>query len=279
MNESRTAERVAQRRAVHQLIDRPPVFVDPLAVRILPAEVARAVAEAPEAFDQGPLAAYLRAFFAVRSRFAEDELREAVDRGVRQYVVLGAGYDTFAYRNPFADLRVFEVDHPATQTVKRTRLEHAGIGIPGSVTFVPVDFATATTRDALVMSGFDITAPAFFSWLGVIVYLERAAIEGMFAFVGSLPPGTAIAFDYGVPPESLGVRARLVIGEMARRVAAIGEPWRTYLSPGEVAAMLGRAGFADIADFGATELTARYLAGRADDLRLGEAARLARARV
>jgi methyltransferase (TIGR00027 family) len=277
--ESQTAERVALRRALHQLLDRPPVFVDPLAVRILPPHLVQFVTEAPHSFDRGPLSAYLRAFFAVRSRFAEDELHDAVARGVRQYVVLGAGYDTFAYRNPFADLRVFEVDHPATQASKRARLAAASIAVPDAITFVPVDFATATTRDALLASGFDASAPAFVSWLGVLVYLDRTAIDETLALVASLARGTTIVFDYGVPPEALGWRAQAAIRQMERHVASIGEPWKTYLEPAETAALLKRAGFSEITDFGAAELTARYLSGRDDSLRLGEAARLARARV
>src|ERR1051325_11061254 len=106
---SRTAERVAQRRAAHQVLDQPPVFVDPLASRVIAAEAADRLRARPEEFNDSRLAPYLRAAFAVRSRFAEDELARAVERGMTQYVVLGAGFDTFAYRNPFPELRVFEV--------------------------------------------------------------------------------------------------------------------------------------------------------------------------
>ena len=108
------------------------------------------------------LGPFLRAAFAARSRFAEDELRLAVSRGIRQYVILGAGYDTFAYRNPFADLRVFEVDHPATQESKRRRLEEAQIAIPPQTVYVAIDFASMSLDEALAASGFDTSAPSFF---------------------------------------------------------------------------------------------------------------------
>src|SRR5947207_3543514 len=181
---SRTAERVAERRAAHQLLDKPTVFDDPLAIAIVDRDAALR--------DQSPLDPYLRAAFAARSRFAEDELGEAYRRGIRQYVVLGAGFDTFAYRNPFAGLRVFEVDHPATQAAKRARLAGAAIRVPDDVVFVPVDFASTSLADALNVSG-----PALFSWLGVVPYLERDAIETTLRYVASVPAGTTAAVDYG----------------------------------------------------------------------------------
>ena len=156
---SRTAERVAIRRAAHQLLERPLIFDDPLAIRIIDPFAAERLRADPAAFDPSPASPFLRAFFAVRSRFAEDELHAAVARGVRQYVVLGAGYDTFAYRNPYFDLRVFEVDHPATQRSKRQRLAAAGIAVPGTATYVPVDFATVSAAEALDDAGFDRSAP------------------------------------------------------------------------------------------------------------------------
>src|SRR5208282_260674 len=138
-----TAQRVALRRAAHQLLDSPPVFHDPLAVAIAgPGNTY----EPQSSFSRG-----LRAFIAARSRYAEDHLTSAVERGVRQYVVLGAGLDTFAYRNPLrsSGLHVFEVDHPATQTWKRARLDHAGIAIPYDMTFVAANFETQPLDDRL----------------------------------------------------------------------------------------------------------------------------------
>ena len=172
---SRTAWRVAMRRAVHQLLDRPPVLDDPLAVPILGPEVAASLRAHPAQFETGRLSPYMRAFFSVRSRFAEDQLAAARARGVRQYVVLGAGLDTFAYRDPSPDvpLRVWEVDFPATQEWKRQRLSEAAIVEPASVTYVPIDFEHQTLPDVLAAAGFDSSAGAVFSWLGVVPYLTR----------------------------------------------------------------------------------------------------------
>src|SRR5882672_4895598 len=138
---SRTADRVAERRAAHQVRDRPLVLDDPIALRVIDPEVARALREHPPQREMSMVGPYLRAFFVMRSRFAEDELAAAVGRGVRQYVVLGAGFDTFAYRNPFLELRVFEVDHPDTQAVKRQRLADAGIALPETLSFLSADLS------------------------------------------------------------------------------------------------------------------------------------------
>lgn len=277
--DSHTADRVAAHRAAHQVLDRPPIFVDPLARRILDQEVARALELDPHAYTRSRLAPYVRAFCAVRSRFAEDQLAAAFARGVRQYLILGAGYDTFAYRNPFPELRVFEVDHPATQESKRVRLAAASIDIPDSLTFVPVDFSTTALRDTLGEHGFDLAAPAFCSWLGVVVYLELPAIEETLRVVGSLPTGTEIVLDYAPPPSSLSRPAQMVIEYMERRVERIGEPWKTYFSPDDLRVVLHRARFSRIDDYGPDDLTVLYLTGRDDGLRLGEAGHLAHARV
>lgn len=274
---SRTAERVAEHRAVHQLIDIPPVFIDPLALRILRPDVAARVAAHPEGSERSPYSKYLRAFLAVRSRIAEEEVARAVETGVSQYVVLGAGLDTFAYRNPFPALRVFEVDHPATQAVKRERLRQAGIDVPPNATLVAADLAVTGTRAALAQGGFDAERRAVFAWLGVVPYLERAAIEATLADIASLAAGTRLVFDYGVPPRSLSFIGRVAVNVMAGRVAAAGEPWKTFFSPDEVRGVLERAGFSAVEDLGAAELNARYFDGRRDRLRVGEAGRIARA--
>src|ERR1700688_3077516 len=170
---SKTAQRVAIRRAAHQLLDEPRVLEDPLALRIIGSEAEEELRSNPK--EHHAFARAFRAFMAARSRYAEDELARAVAHGVRQYVVLGAGLDTFAYRNPHAGLRVFEVDHPATQAWKREQLQAAGIAIPPSLTFVPIDFEQETLADGLEDCGFDASAAAFFSWLGVTPYLTREA--------------------------------------------------------------------------------------------------------
>jgi methyltransferase (TIGR00027 family) len=276
---SRTADRVAERRAEHQVRDRPLVFEDPLALRIIRAEVARELRERPPASESSPLAPYLRAFFAMRSRFAEDALRETVGRGVKQYVILGAGFDTFAYRNPFPELRVFEVDHPATQSTKRERLVSGEIAIPSSLTFVPIDFTITALDDALREAGFDASSPAFFAWLGVVPYLERPAIDQTLSFIASLPSGTAVVFDYTVPPETLGWISRRIVLKMAERVAAIGEPWKTFFGPHELSRDLHRLGFTKVEDYDGDALNRRFFAGRSDGLKVGAAGHMAMASV
>src|SRR5208337_2845591 len=149
---SRTAQRVAIRRAAHQLLDHPRVLDDPLALRIIGSEAEEVLRSDPK--ESHAFSRAFRAFMAARSRYAEDELAHAVAHGVRQYVVLGAGLDTFAYRNPYPELRVFEVDHPATQAWKREQLEAAGIAVPASLTFVPIDFERQTLVDGLTRAGF-----------------------------------------------------------------------------------------------------------------------------
>src|ERR1700678_242729 len=170
---SRTAHRVAIRRAAHQLLDHPKVLDDPLALRIIGRDAAEELQSNPK--EDHTFSRAFRAFMAVRSRYAEDELARAVAQGVSQYVVLGAGLDTFAYRNSHPGLRVFEVDHPATQAWKREQLEAAEIPLPSSLAFVPVDFERRSLEAGIKESGFDVNAPAFFSWLGVTPYLTHDA--------------------------------------------------------------------------------------------------------
>ena len=169
---SLTAWSVARRRAAHQVIDEAPrVLDDPLALRITGGEW-RARAGEPETFSRS-----LRSLVVARSRYSEDELGRAVAAGVSQCVVLGAGLDTFAYRNPYAGLRVFEVDHPATQEWKQELLARAGITVPDSVTYVPVDFERESLAERLRAAGLGSEA-TFFSWLGVTPYLSREAFRG-----------------------------------------------------------------------------------------------------
>ncbi len=205
---------------------------------------------------------------AVRSRFAEDELANSVGSGITQYVVLGAGLDTFACRNPYTGLRVFEVDHPATQQWKREQLQAAGIAIPSYAVFVPIDFERETLGDALERSGFRMDHPAFFSWLGVVPYLSERAFEDTLNFIAAMPKPSGVVFDYGVARSALSWRERLVLDALAARVAAAGEPFRLFFEPEQLAAQLRRSGFNHIEDLGSAEINRRYFSGRADGLEL-----------
>jgi methyltransferase (TIGR00027 family) len=266
---SRTALRVAMRRAAHQLFDRPKVLDDPIALPIIGPKAA-AKLETERGAEDGRIALSIRAFMVARSRFAEDALAHSIERGAKQYVVLGAGLDTFAYRNPYGEsaLRVFEVDYPATQEWKRRQLEEARIVAPRSVTYAPVDFERQTLSEGLRLAGFDSAKPAFFSWLGVTMYLTEQAVMSTFGFVASTPPGGGVAFDYSVPRSSLSLFGRMALDVVSRRVAAAGEPFRTFFAPALLAERLRGMGFASIEDLGADEINARYFKDRPDKLRI-----------
>jgi methyltransferase (TIGR00027 family) len=278
---SRTALGAAAYRAAHQVLDKPVVFADPLAIRIL-GEAGAAALERQLDPDEAQSWRRLRAFIAARSRFTEEALAEAVRNGIRQFVVLGAGLDTFAYRNPYGPrLTVFEVDHPATQAFKRAQLAAARIDVPPSLSFVPVDFERESLIAALRTAGFRRRDPALFSWLGVTMYPERARVLETLADVArGAGPGTNIIFDYARPPASVGdaaVRARYEA--LIARHAALGEPWRSLFDPPELDAALRRAGFAAVRDWDQAALNARYFAGRADGLEVAATAHLIEARV
>jgi methyltransferase (TIGR00027 family) len=245
---SRTAIRVAMRRATHQVVDNPRVFDDPLAVRI---------AGGAETGDESSFNRYLRAFVCVRSRFGEDQLALAVGRGVRQYVVLGAGLDTYAYRSRH-DVRVYEVDHPATQQWKRERLAEAGIAIPETMAFVPVDFETQNLSEELRRAGFEPDQPAFFSWLGVIMYLTLDAASETLRFIASLPPSSGVVFDY----------ASETWEPLARRVARAGEPFRLFFQPDELARLLTSLGFHRLENLNGAAINERYFSNRTDGLQV-----------
>jgi methyltransferase (TIGR00027 family) len=264
---SKTAFRVAMRRAVHQLLDHPKILDDPFALPILGEETASELRAAPDQFEKLGTT-NLRAFVAARSRYAEDQLADAVPQGVRQCVILGAGLDTFAYRNPFPDLRVIEVDHPATQAWKRELLVSAGIAIPSSVSFVAVDFTKQTLAEELRRSEFRSTKPAFFSWLGVVPYLTRDAALGTLGWIGSLAGGSGVVFDYAIARSALNFLERTALDALSRRVARAGEPFQLFFEPAELASELCRMGFHVLEDLGAAEINARYFVDRQDGLKI-----------
>src|SRR3984957_670677 len=261
---SRTAQRVAIRRAAHQLLDQPRVLDDPLALRIIGADAAAELRSNPK--EHPAFARAFRAFMVARSRFAEDELASAYARGVRQYVVLGAGLDTFAYRNPHAELRVFEVDHPATQAWKREQLLAAEIAIPSSLTFVPVDFEQQTLGAGLEPCGFDTSAPAFFSWLGVTPYLTREACMTTLGWIARMSAGSGVVFDFAIDPALLNAGQRQALGGLSKRVAAAGEPFQLFFDPAKLQAELKSFGFHRTEFLQGAQINARYFKDRADGL-------------
>jgi methyltransferase (TIGR00027 family) len=271
---SLTAWSVARRRSAHQVLDEPPkVLNDPLALRITGGEW-RPREDEPEAFSRA-----LRSFMVARSRYSEDELERAVAAGVAQFVVLGAGLDTFPYRNPYAGLRVFEVDHPATQEWKRELLARAGIAVPESVVYVAVDFERESLAERLRVAGLASEA-TFFSWLGVTPYLSQEAFDSTAGLIGRMPPGSGVVFDYAVSPALLPEAARLGLEAIARRVARAREPFRLFCEPAELEWKLRAAGFGWVEDLGPADIDARFFAGRGDGLSVrGGAGRLVSARL
>ena len=277
---SRTAMGAATLRALHQILDKPTIFTDPLALKIVGPEAEAELCKRndPRAEETRP---GLRAFIAARSRLAEDTLAEAVAQGVGQYVLLGAGLDTFAYlaAGSYPGLNVFEVDHPATQGWKRERLSGAGIAVPRGLTFAPVNFETETLAHGLVRAGFDAAKPAVFAWLGVVPYLTQGAIDATLTFIASLPRGTTVIFDYGEPASKRNAAAATAHKAMADRVAQSGEPFRSFFMPEDLKRHVASFGFSVVEDFDAEALNPRYFAQRADGLCLRGSGHLLRARI
>jgi methyltransferase (TIGR00027 family) len=253
---SRTALAAAVQRAAHQTLDSGKVFNDPVARVILGPEADTLIS----AVSADPAQRQMRVFMAARSRFAEDSLNAAVLRGVRQVVILGAGLDTFSLRNPHAGLglRVFEVDHPATQAWKRSRLGEASLTIPAMLTFAPVDFTCQDLAKELAAAGFRADQPAFFCWLGVVPYLRREAVVAILQFITGLPC-SEVVFDYSEPLANYSPERRANVAAVAERTAAIGEPWLSYFDPAELAQDLRNRGFDELEDLGLGDIAARYL--------------------
>ena len=258
---SRTALGAAGHRAAHQALEQGRIFADPLALRILGADADEAIAEA----KREPSKRGLRLFIAVRTRFAEDALAAAIARGATQLVVLGAGLDTYAYRAKLPDrLRVFEVDHPATQAWKRERLASAGIAIPGALTFAPVDFEREGLAEGLAAAGFDPARQSFFTWLGVVPYLTEQAVFATLGFIAGLPGGAEVVFDYINPAATIADPEHRAFHEaLVARVAEAGEAFQSAFETDALLARLRSLGFAEINDLGLPEIAARYFPGGA----------------
>src|SRR5579871_2748016 len=269
---SQTARGAAAYRAIHQIHEGAAIFGDPFAGRILDGEIRAALDE----LAANPSLRGIRLFIVSRSRFSEETLASCVARGARQVVVLGAGLDTFSLRNPFAQVRVFEVDFPATQGWKRERLREGGLVIPETLTFAPVDFERESLADGLARVGFRRDQPAFFQWLGVVPYLTREAILSTLDFIAAIP-GSATVFDYTEPFENHPPERRANLMAMAERAAARGEPWLSFFDPVELSEMLREKGFADLEDLVFAELVHRYSPALAEGLVRGPGGHVIRA--
>jgi len=259
---SRTALGAAAYRAAHQHHDAGRIFYDPLARVVLGLDADRIIAELANDPASGPL----RMFIAARSRFAEDCLAAAAECGIRQAVVLGAGLDTMALRQPNADVgvRIYEVDHPATQQWKRNRLAEAGLTAPANVAYVAVDFEKDDLASALAMAGFRKDMPAFFTWLGVVPYLHRDAVITTLRTIADAR-NSEIVFDYTEPLENYSEVARARLSAVAEKAASIGEPWLTFFDPAEISELLRGLGFSRQEDLGLAEIEVKYLGVRPGD--------------
>ncbi|HEY8608261.1 MAG TPA: class I SAM-dependent methyltransferase [Noviherbaspirillum sp.] len=263
-----TAFRSAVSRATHQLYDRPLIFDDPLAVKILGDEAATRL-QASATVASGAMRRGMRAALVGRARIAEDMLHEAVERGVRQYVVLGAGLDTFAYRNPHRHrgLRVFEVDLPAMQEWKMKLLGAADIPVPDNVQYVAVDFERDILRNKLIDAGVDTGLPVFFSWLGVTMYLTEAQVlDTLHTIASGFARGSGVAFDYIRADRALHPLGRMLRRLLARRYSRIGEPWRGFFDPPVLIARMQEFGYSSVVDLPSDAIHARYFGERSDAL-------------
>ena len=278
---SQTALRVATHRAIHQILDIPRIFDDSLALRVLGLNVESLSELAQQQQKEAPYSHILRASLAARSRYAEDELRLTIQQGITQYVILGAGLETFAYRNPYPEstLHVFEADHPATQAWKQLRLKETSIPVPRTLTYAPIDFETQTLTDGLLQAGFDTRKRSFFSWLGVSMYLSHNAINSTLQFVASLPVGSSIVFDYMISPSLLSPLARKAFDSLSYHVALAGEPFQSCFEPSFLRDSLLAMGFVQAKDVGPEEMDGRYFRDRADNLRFGKLTHMMNVRV
>ena len=272
---SRSALTVASLRAVHQLLDEPLVLSDPIALPLLGASTEAALRDDPFVLND-PMSRGLRGALVARSRFVEDELFNCVAAGVRQYLVLGAGLDTFAYRNPYSDkgLRVFEVDHAGTQHWKQQLLAEAGIGVPPSLTFVSADFERDDLGSALQQAGFRADQASCVSWMGVTMYLTSDAVAATLRTVAGFAAGSRLCFDYRVPVTMLNPVERVINEVIGQRIAALGEPWLSTFDPTQLHRQLLELGFSTAESATPEDLNARYFARRKDGLRTGGGARI-----
>jgi methyltransferase (TIGR00027 family) len=258
----------AMRRAAHQLLDRPRIFEDPVAVGLIPEASEHAVLGTIDE-QRAPLSTLFRALFAFRSRFAEDRLAEAAFRGVRQYVVVGAGLDTFAWRQPsFANnMRIFYVDHPCSLAWTTAQFRRRGLPTPPNLSFVAADLEAQEVAIALDEHGFEREAGAFCSVLGVMQYLSREAVETLLRFAASLPTQSEIVFSFVPPDDELEGEELTAAIHSVKLTETMGEPWMTRLGPSEAFDLLTRLGFGEVFHLTPKRAQQRYFAGRDDMLR------------
>ena len=261
-----TAVRVALWRALHVQADPPP--------HVLEDEVGLKLAAPDDGWrsrpDMSPFTRPFRASIVGRARFIEDLVVEQAARGVGQYVILGAGLDTFAQRRPELASRmlVFEVDRPGPQAWKRQRLVDLGLGVPPFLRLVPVDFEAGDAWwERLAAAGFDPGRPAVVASTGVSMYLTREAIATTLRQVAALAPGSTLAMSFLLPIEQADPEMRPWMERAAEGARASGTPFISFFTPTEMLALAREAGFRDVEHVSAAALGQRYFSGRTDGLR------------
>jgi methyltransferase (TIGR00027 family) len=264
---SQTLLGAAIRRAQHQLLDAPLILRDPVVVRLVPE--AREPTTLSEYGNGEEIPALFRAMFAMRSRFTEDRLAAAAKRGVRQYLIIGSGLDTFPWRQPdFAQgIQIFAADHPASLAWTHHRLRGCGLAKPSNLSYVPINLQEELLSELLAASGFDLAAPSFCSLLGVTQYIDRRSVDMLFRFAGSLKPGSEIVFSFVPPDDEIdGIDLEIVARTMARAIR-LGEPWTTRLQARELVGALRQIGFSDVFHLTPELAQLHYFDGRHDRLR------------
>jgi methyltransferase (TIGR00027 family) len=277
---SRTALATSLMRAAHTRLDPHPLINDPWGDRLVPESAKRALASSDESLDESLMRSRPYANVITRTRYAEDALKAAVSGGVRQYVLIGAGFDSFSLRRPAfaANLQIFEIDFPATQNLKIERMDACGITLPGSVHFIAADLSLESIAAALARSSFETTRLTFFSWLGVTMYLTREAnLATLRSIAACSPAGSEVVFTY--LDERLFQAQSDSFRELQQRVTAMGEPFLSGFNPAELAANLAICGLDLIEDLNGSEAAARYGRGGEHDLGQSMFSRIALGRV
>jgi methyltransferase (TIGR00027 family) len=261
-----TAVRTALWRALHVQADSPPhVFEDDIGLKLAAPD--EGWQDRP---DMGPFTQPFRASILARARFVEDLVAQEAARGVGQYVILGAGLDTFAQRRPelAARLLVFEIDQPGPQAWKRQRLLDVGLGIPSFLRLVPVDFEAGDAWwEQLAAAGFDATQPTVVASTGVSMYLTREAIAATLRRVAALAPCSTLVMSFMLPIELLDAPVRVGVERAAEGARASGTPFISFFTPPEMLALAREAGFKKVQHVSAATLAQRYFSGRTDGLR------------
>jgi methyltransferase (TIGR00027 family) len=258
---SHTALGTAYLRAAHQLLEsKPLLFDDPVALPLLGLKAIKLIQNTADNYRSPEMLA-LRAHVVLRSRFTEDRLAAAVSRGITQYVILGAGFDTFALRQPpwAKKIKIIEVDHAGTQTMKRSHIAAAGLAMPENVVFADIDFENESLHDGLLRYGVSMKEPSFFSWLGVTMYLKEDAIDAVLRSVAIFPAGSEIVLTFLTQSSDSP-------SPLAQRVANLGEPFVSYFEPDTLEAKLRGAGFSKVAFLTPAEAEALYFRQSPKDL-------------